>query len=144
MRFNSILSGVLVASVAVFAGGKGAAEEAGIEAASAEEMFTYTTMGAVNLCTLSSDKTQLDVPADKALLASASMVSNVLASKHGKRIAYLNDGKPLPDQGLLVGSTFQIAQRSAQLCELKGEDKIYRDKVLEDYQKIQSSQRENS
>jgi hypothetical protein len=51
--------------------------------ATAEEVNTYMTMSAINLCALSQQK----VPFRAALDGSVSMVASVLTEKHGSRIA---------------------------------------------------------
>jgi hypothetical protein len=60
----------------------GAAASAG-KPATVEEVNTYMTMSAINLCALSQQK----VPFKAALDGSVSMVASVLTEKHGSRLA---------------------------------------------------------
>ena len=101
--------------------------------ATEQELLTYQTMGALNICYLTSEK----VPLAKAFPASLVMVGNVIARKHGSEI--IEGGKTIklePKQveiGAVVGITAVVKGMCAEKFE--GEDKKQFDAQFDQIQK---------
>jgi hypothetical protein len=107
----------------------------GAKAASAEEVNTYMTMSAINLCALSQQK----VPFRAALDGSVSMVASVLTEKHGSRIA----GSPnaLNRDQIINATVAESVLRSERFCgtKLPADWRKEYDKLLPEIRKAVSS-----
>ena len=78
--------------------------------ASVEEVNTYMTMSAINLCALSQQK----VPFKAALDGSVSMVASVLTEKHGSRLA--GAANPLNRDQIINATVAESVLRSDRFC----------------------------
>jgi hypothetical protein len=78
--------------------------------ASVEEVNTYMTMSAINLCALSQQK----VPFKAALDGSVSMVASVLTEKHGSRLA--GAANPLSREQIINATVAESILRSDRFC----------------------------
>jgi hypothetical protein len=75
-----------------------------------EEVNTYMTMSAINLCALSQQK----VPFKAALDGSVSMVASVLTEKHGSRLA--GSPNPLNRDQIINATVAESILRSDRFC----------------------------
>jgi hypothetical protein len=75
-----------------------------------EEVNTYMTMSAINLCALSQQK----VPFKAALDGSVSMVASVLTEKHGSRLA--GAATPLSRDQIINATVAESLLRSDRFC----------------------------
>jgi len=78
--------------------------------ATVEEVNTYMTMSAINLCALSQQK----VPFKAALDGSVSMVASVLTEKHGSRLA--GAATPLSRDQIINATVAESLLRSDRFC----------------------------
>jgi hypothetical protein len=81
--------------------------------ATVEEVNTYMTMSAINLCALSQQK----VPFKAALDGSVSMVASVLTEKHGSRLA--GAATPLSRDQIINATVAESLLRSDRFCGTK-------------------------
>ena len=81
--------------------------------ATVEEVNTYMTMSAINLCALSQQK----VPFKAALDGSVSMVASVLTEKHGSRLA--GAANPLSRDQIINATVAESLLRSDRFCGSK-------------------------
>jgi hypothetical protein len=81
--------------------------------ASVEDVNTYMTMSAINLCALSQQK----VPFKAALDGSVSMVASVLTEKHGSRIA--GSANALSREQIINATVAESILRSDRFCGTK-------------------------
>lgn len=86
------------------------AAAAATKPASVEEVNTYMTMSAINLCALSQQK----VPFKAALDGSVSMVASVLTEKHGSRLA--GAPNPLSRDQIINATVAESILRSDRFC----------------------------
>ena len=106
--------------------------------ATQEEVNTYMQMGAVNLCILSTEK-GINLSTENALKASAGMVSNVLANKHGNRVAGENDNQEIPESAIWNSSAALVALKANETCKLTGENKEYLERLLASIKELRTS-----
>lgn len=101
--------------------------------ATAEELNTYVFMGSVVSCTLMIDQ---KLSFDKAISSAAVMVSSIILSKHGGKVAQ-EPNKALSFDQLMEGNIIYIASSDKRLCypKLSAEDQKGIDKVLESVRK---------
>lgn len=107
----------------------------GGKAATAEEVNTYMTMSAINLCALSQQK----VPFRAALDGSVSMVASVITEKHGSRIA--GAASPLNRDQIINATVAESVLRSERFCgtRLPADWRKEYDKLLPEIRKAVSS-----
>ena len=99
-----------LAAVAQSAPPKAPPAAAASKPASVEEVNTYMTMSAINLCALSQQK----VPFKAALDGSVSMVASVLTEKHGSRLA--GAPNPLSRDQIINATVAESILRSDRFC----------------------------
>jgi hypothetical protein len=78
--------------------------------ATVEDVNTYMTMSAINLCALSQQK----VPFKAALDGSVSMVASVLTEKHGSRL--VGSANPLSRDQIINATVIESILRSDRFC----------------------------
>jgi hypothetical protein len=107
----------------------------GAKAATAEEVNTYMTMSAINLCALSQQK----VPFRAALDGSVSMVASVITEKHGSRIA--GAASALNRDQIINATVAESVLRSERFCgtRLPADWRKEYDKLLPEIRKAVSS-----
>jgi hypothetical protein len=98
------------AAVAQAAPPKAPAAAAATKPATVEEVNTYMTMSAINLCALSQQK----VPFKAALDGSVSMVASVLTEKHGSRL--VGSSNPLSREQIINATVIESVLRSDRFC----------------------------
>jgi hypothetical protein len=91
----------------------GAAGGAPGKPASVEDVNTYMTMAAINLCALS----QQQVPFKAALDGSVSMVAFALTERHGSRLA--GSANPLSRDQIINATVVESILRSERFCGTK-------------------------
>jgi hypothetical protein len=108
---------------------------AGARPATPEEVNTYMTMSAINLCALSQQK----VPFRAALDGSVSMVASVLTEKHGSRIA--GAANALSRDQVINATVAESVLRSDRFCgtKLPPDWRKEYDKLLPEIRKAVSS-----
>jgi hypothetical protein len=99
-----------LAAVAQSAPPKAPAAAAASKPATVEEVNTYMTMSAINLCALSQQK----VPFKAALDGSVSMVASVLTEKHGSRL--VGSSNPLSREQIINATVIESVLRSDRFC----------------------------
>lgn len=99
-----------LAAVAQSAPPKAPSAAGATKPASVEEVNTYMTMSAINLCALSQQK----VPFKAALDGSVSMVASVLTEKHGSRLA--GAPNPLSRDQIINATVAESILRSDRFC----------------------------
>ncbi|MEB3169486.1 MAG: hypothetical protein VKK97_12255 [Synechococcaceae cyanobacterium] len=139
-RLGIIKLGMLLTSLSVFnlASLPAFAQQAG-KPASQEDVFTYTFMGAVNLCTLAQGK----VAFNPALQAAISMQVAVLLQKHGGKISGVQNEKVLTEQELANGTLFQTVMQVNTMCG-KNLPADWAKEVNDMVSKIQTLQKNNA
>ncbi|MFM7265073.1 MAG: hypothetical protein ACKOZW_05685 [Cyanobium sp.] len=108
-----LVAGPLLAPLAAMAQSappKAQPAAAATKPASVEEVNTYMTMSAINLCALSQQK----VPFKAALDGSVSMVASVLTEKHGSRLA--GAANPLSRDQIINATVAESILRSDRFC----------------------------
>ncbi|MFM7362558.1 MAG: hypothetical protein ACKO6F_03575 [Cyanobium sp.] len=107
----------------------------GARPATPEEVNTYMTMSAINLCALSQQK----VPFRAALDGSVSMVASVLTEKHGSRIA--GAANALNRDQVINATVAESVLRSERFCgtKLPPDWRKEYDKLLPEIRKAVSS-----
>lgn len=84
--------------------------QASQKAATVDELNTYMTMGAFNMCSLAQSK----VPFKPALDSTLGMIGSVLTQKHGSKVA--GAPSPLSREQLLNATVVETVLRVNQFC----------------------------
>jgi hypothetical protein len=115
-----------------------AAGTAATKPATALEVNIYNQMGAVNICSLATNK----VPFDKSLPASIEMIVSTLNFVHGGIVQGANNNSKLEVAQLANGTAFSVIPRVKQICydKFTAEDKKKIDDLLAQIQRVLKGQ----